>query len=98
MRRSAVLVALVLLFLLVPGVLAMSSASYRLDWYTPVTGSGGGPASSANYAIDLTVGQVGIGPAASGSYRAGLGYWYGLGGAIVQQFRSFLPAVSRNSP
>src|SRR5512137_2270644 len=98
MRRISMLLTLIVLLTLVGSALAMSSASYRLDWYTPLTGGGGGSASSASYAVNLTVGQTAIGPAASSSYRAGLGYWYGLGEVIAQQFRSFLPAVSRNSP
>lgn len=77
-KKKMTLSAVVLLvsLLLATTALAMSSASYRLDWFTPMTG-GGGPASSANYAINLTVGQTVIGPSASANYGACLGYWCG---------------------
>jgi hypothetical protein len=80
--------ALAVLCILAGSVLAMSSASYRLDWFIPLVGSGG-PASSTHYAVNLTVGQTAIGASASTHYTAGLGYWYG--GA--QQYRIFLPLV-----
>lgn len=64
--------------LLVIGVQAMSSANYRIDWFTPLTSGGGGPASSAHYAANLTIGQTVVGQADSANYQAGLGYWYGM--------------------
>ena len=80
---------LVVLCLLAGGALAMSSTSYRLDWFTPLTGGGGSAASSTNYAINLTIGQAAIGSSASTNYKVGLGYWYG----VEQQFRVYLPIV-----
>jgi hypothetical protein len=70
---------------------AMSSANYRLDWFTPLTGGAGGVASSTNYAVNLTVGQTVIGSSSSTNYGIGLGYWYGvtLGG------RLYLPVIMR---
>ena len=78
MRRWRVVLMLWLagFLLLVMGVQAMSSANFQLDWFTPLTG-GGGPASSAHYAADVTFGQTVIGPSDSANYQAGLGYWYG---------------------
>ena len=64
--------------LLTPGVRAMSSTHYRLDWFTPLTGGGGGPASSAHYAVNFTVGQTAIGSSDSTHYQAELGYWYSV--------------------
>ncbi len=46
----------------------MSSANYRLDWYTPLTGSGGS-ARSANYAVEFTIGQSATGRISSTAYR-----------------------------
>jgi hypothetical protein len=86
---SSVLVALLLL---TSSALAMRSTNYRLDWFTPLTGGGGGPAGSASYAVNLTVGQTAIGASSSANYGAGLGYWYGA----VAQFRIFLPVVLKN--
>jgi hypothetical protein len=88
LRRS---ILLVLLLLLATDALAMSSTNYRLDWLTPLTGGGGGTASSAQYAVNLTVGQAVVGNSASVNYQVGLGYWYGdfWGG------RLFLPLIKQ---
>jgi len=86
-----VLLALTAILLLAGSALAMSSTNYRLDWFTPMTGGGGAPASSVSYAVNLTVGQTVIGASSSANYGVGLGYWYGA----VAQFRIFLPVVLR---
>jgi len=90
-RRVTVLLALTAILLLAGSALAMSSTNYRLDWFTPMTGGGGAPASSASYAVNFTVGQTAIGVASSSSYRACLGYWCGA----VGQWRVYLPLVLR---
>ena len=76
--------------LLASGVLAMFSDNYLLDWFTPLTGGGGGPASSTHYAINFTMGQSAIGAFASTNYKVRLGYWCGLRG-----YRTYLPLVLR---
>lgn len=91
MKRIAILLTLAVLLLLAGRALAMSSANYRLDWFTPLTGSGG-PASSAHYAINFTVGQTAIGSSSSTNYRICLGYWCGAAG----QYGIYLPLVLRN--
>jgi len=91
MKRIMILLILAALLLLASSALAISSPNYRLDWFTPMTGGGGAPASSASYAVNLTVGQTAIGASSSANYSAGLGYWYGA----VAQFRIFLPVVLR---
>lgn len=73
--------------------LAMDSANYRLDWFTPLTGSGGGTARSANYAVNLTVGQTVVGGSDSVGYAACLGYWCGA----AVEYRIYLPLVLRNA-
>ena len=78
--------------LLVGSILAMSSTNYKLDWFTPMTGSGG-PASSTHYAINFTVGQSAIGASSSANYGVGLGYWYGA--AATAAYQVFLPLVVR---
>ena len=93
-RRVTVLLALTAILLLAGSALAMSSTNYRLDWFTPMTGGGGAPASSASYAVNLTVGQTAIGASSSANYGVGLGYWYGA----AAQFRIFLPLLLRNGP
>ena len=94
MRRTSLLLTLIVFVALAGSTLAMSSTNYRLDWLTPLTGSGGGPAGSASFAVDLTVGQTVIGDAASLHYQVCLGYWCGTGG----RWRVYLPLVLRQSP
>jgi hypothetical protein len=69
----------------------MSSANYRLDWFVPLTG-GGGPSSSTQYAVNVTVGQTVVGASSSANYKVGLGYWYGAG----IPYQVYLPVVLRN--
>jgi hypothetical protein len=92
MRRISMLLTLIALLALVGSALAMSSANYRLDWFTPLTSGGGGPAGSASYAANLTVGQTAIGSASSPSYQACLGYWCGAEGP----WRVYLPLITKN--
>lgn len=92
MKRTAVLLALVALLVLAGSALAgMSSTNYRLDWYVLLTGGGGGPTDSTNYAANFTIGQTARGLSSSANYAAGLGYWYGVGG-----YKIYLPAVLKN--
>jgi hypothetical protein len=77
--------------LLAGAALAMDSSNYALDWFTPLTGSGGGAANSTNYAINLTVGQSAVGASDSANYAACLGYW--CGAAVEHSI--YLPLVLR---
>ncbi len=78
-RKWIALLTVALLALLLAGnVLAMSSSGYALEWYVPVTGAGGGEASSASYAVNFTVGQSVIGISSSANASSTLGYWYSL--------------------
>jgi hypothetical protein len=88
MKPRTIFLATAAFLLLAGSVLAMQSANYRLDWFTPGTGGGGGPASSTHYAVNFTVGQTASGLSSSASYGAGLGYWYGLGG-----YKIYLPLI-----
>ena len=91
-RILPILVALLLVLWLAGSALAMTSPTYRLDWYTPATSSGGGFSISAHYAVNLTVGQAATGSASSPSYKAGLGYWPG----ILVQWLVRLPIVIKD--
>jgi hypothetical protein len=93
MKRAVFLLALAALLLLADGVLAMSSDNYRLDWFTSLTSGGGGAANSANYAINLTVGQSAIDTTSGTSHGACLGYW--CNGATAGQFTIYLPLTLR---
>ena len=90
-KRLLVAIVVVLLggLLLAQIALAMSSANYKLDWFTPLTGGGGGAMSSANYALNFTVGQAASGASTSTNYQVGLGYWYGVG----RSYRVYLPLI-----
>jgi hypothetical protein len=91
MKRKPLLMALLILLgvlWLAQGALAMSSTNYRLDWYVPLTSSGG-PASSTNYVGNFSVGQAVIGYASSTDYTTGLGYWYGVAGG----YKVYLPLL-----
>ncbi len=68
----------------------MFSDNYGVPW--DARWGGGGPISSANYAINGTVGQGAIGLTGSPNYGVKAGYWYG---AIVQ-YNIYLPLVLRN--
>jgi hypothetical protein len=91
---SAILCTILFTLLMAGVVLAMSSANYRLDWFTPLTGGGGGEASSANYAANLTIGQAVNGVAASPSNQVCLGYWCGS----EVEYSICLPIVMRAEP
>ena len=88
-KLVATVSVLFVLCLLAGSALAMYSSNYRLDWFTPLTGGGGGMAHSTNYAVNLTIGQAAIGGLSSTHYAVGLGYWYG----VEQQLRVYLPIV-----
>lgn len=89
MKRIMLLLLAIALVLVVNQAWAMSSTNYRLDWFTPLTGSGGGSATSAHYAANFTVGQSVIGTSTSTNYQTGLGYWYGAVGGL----RVYLPLI-----
>ncbi len=84
--KPIVLVLLVLLLLLPASVLAMRSANFHLDWFTPLTGTGG-PSSSSNFRANFTVGQTVSGPVSSPNYKVNLGYWQNI------KLTVFLPLV-----
>jgi hypothetical protein len=90
LMQSSLAIALVCGLLLGARAWAISSANYRLDWFTPLTGGGGGPVSSANYKANFTIGQTAIGKVSSANYRVGLGYWYGMDLTSL-----YLPAIER---
>jgi len=77
MKTLAILLFVVIVLLLIAGpAAAMISTQYRLDWFTPLTGSGGS-ASSTHYAIYYTAGQAAGGVQASINYKTCLGFWCG---------------------
>ncbi len=94
MKQRTILLALVALLALTGVTVAMDSDGYRLYWFTPLTGSGGGAASSTHYAANLTVGQSAIGASSSTNYGGCLGYWCET--AVAVAHRVYLPLLLRD--
>ncbi len=94
MKRIIFSLVLILLLclLFVGSALAGSSDNYRIDWFTPLTSSGGGSASSANYAVSFTVGQSSHGTSSSGDYEVCTGFWCGA----VNALKVYLPLILKN--
>jgi hypothetical protein len=91
-RASTYLIILALLLLGTGSALAMTSPNFHLDWFVPMTGGGGGQASSTHYAANFTVGQTVIGTSASQHYGTRLGYWQ----KVLFDLLNFLPFIVRN--
>ncbi len=91
MKRFIPLLAVVVMLWLAARASAMTSTNYRLDWFTPLTTGGGGPANSAHYAMNFSIGQTVIGSTDSLNYAAALGYWPGT----PDQYKVYLPLVLR---
>ena len=98
MKRTTFFLALVVLFLVTSNALAIESDNYRLDWFTPLIGSGG-TASSTNYAINVTIGQAAIGTSSSTHYGGCLGYWC-EGGSVAapKGYHIYLPTMLKSFP
>jgi len=90
MKRNALLLTLIAALCVTGAALAMGSANYHLNWFTPLTSGGGGAAGSANYAANLTVGQTVSGITGGTNYAACLGYWCGEG---AYKHHLYLPLV-----
>lgn len=91
MKRFAVLIALMALLFLAADAQAMSSTNYKLDWFVPLTGIGGGPAASATYAVNFTLGQTVVGSMTSANYSLELGFWADNGPSPI-----YMPLILRN--
>ncbi len=108
MRCRAVILGAVAVLAAVGGVLAQSSASFRLPW--DVIAGGGALSASAQYQVAGTVGQGAASPpvAESASYRVGSGYWAGIRGLVgapeptpippPDREHIYLPLIRRGSP
>ena len=83
-----VLIILCLLSLLISPATAMDSGDFAINW--SVMGSGGETSSSANYALEATIGQPSIGFKSSTNYTACSGFW------CAGVFAIYLPAILRN--
>jgi hypothetical protein len=93
MKRIMILITVIVLLLVAGSATAMSSSNFHLDWFTPLTGAGGGLTSSVNYAANFTVGQTVVGASDCEHFGSGLGYWVGL---LSELIRNFLPLVLKS--
>lgn len=76
-RQKFALLAALLCSLLLAGVsLAMSSASYAINWN--VIGGGGGHVTAGSYALNATLGQAVVGTSGSASRGLCAGFWCGV--------------------
>jgi hypothetical protein len=78
-RRQLLIVmsSLAAVGLLGAGAWAMSLAGFDLGWH--VVAGGGGHSSSAEYALDGSIGQPAVGALSSADYTLGAGFWPGIG-------------------
>jgi hypothetical protein len=90
-KIAAFALLLVVLILLIGGVDAQSSENYHLERVTLSKG-GGGTASSTNYQVQATIGQVSVGTQSSEYGEACLGFWCGF----EHLYHLLLPIIQRN--
>jgi hypothetical protein len=87
-------IVLVLLLLLIGPLAAparaMQSADCKLEWFTPLTGSGGFM-TSPSARLHLTVGQAVIGAQSGAAASECLGFWCSAGG----EYLIMLPLITR---
>ena len=84
-------VVLVLLFLISVSATGMSSLNYLLNWFTPLSSSGGDASNSASYSANITIGQTITGLSSSPNYRAWTGYWSGTD----DPYHVYVPVVKK---
>jgi hypothetical protein len=73
-------------------VLAQTSPNYNNSWHV-VAASGSEWMSSGSHIVHGTMGQFAIGPASSGGYDIGSGYWYGISGVEEIVHQLYLPLI-----
>ena len=94
--RLTVPLAVCLLLLAAPAVLAQSGGGYDLSWST-VDGGGETFSSGGVYTLGGTAGQPDAGLLTGGSYTLGGGVWGG-GAVAMLKYTVYLPLVLRQFP
>jgi len=73
MKRTTLLVSIVLALLIVSSVAAQTGGNYNLSWST--IDAGGGSSSGGSYMLAGTIGQPDAGVQSGGSYTINSGFW-----------------------
>jgi hypothetical protein len=89
MKRTAILLSLLLILWFASTTQAMSLLNYSLDWMIPLTSGGGGDVTSTNYAINYSVGQTAIGDSQSTNFNTQLGFRQ----TVMYYLHQWLPAI-----
>lgn len=76
-RNFAIAAAVLAVVVLVTGIVAQSSDDFSLWWH--IIAGGGGHSSSADYALDGSIGQPAAGALSSAGYQLSAGFWPGIG-------------------
>ncbi len=99
MKRTTILLVLMVILLSVPVALAQSGDSYDLSWWT-VDGGGHTLSTGGDYSLGGTIGQPDAGPTLiGGGYTLAGGFW-GSGGLPREEGGTFiyLPVILRDVP
>ena len=97
-RRMLTIAGVVLVLLALSGAAwAQTSPGYNLRWHVVSAGGREGMSSSL-HRVNGTLGQLAIGPAQGNAYQLCAGYWCGIGQAVVELSKLYLPVLFRASP
>jgi hypothetical protein len=93
MKRTVLLVSIVLALLTVSIATAQTGGGYDLSWST--VDAGGGSSSGGGYSLDGTGGQPDANTATGGGYVLSGGFWGGGAMNQVEAWAIFLPVILR---
>jgi hypothetical protein len=92
MKRTLILLSVILLLLALATVAVARIAGYDLTWWT--VDSGGGASSGGGYQLSGTIGQPDASTLSGGHYLLEGGFWHGISSA-VSPLRVYLPLTTR---
>ena len=77
---------------------AQTGDGFDLTWHVMGGAGGDGPMTGDGFSLDATLSQTAIGPALSGDWLLGQGYWYAMGDVAPPIFGVYLPIVIKAAP
>lgn len=89
MKRTRLLIPIIMALLIASSVTAQSGGTYDLSWST--IDNGGGSSSGGSYTVAGTLGQPDAGGSIGGSYTLGGGFWF----STAMSYRIYLPVILR---